>query len=41
MMSIATKAGCEDQKEVYTETCLWTSAQDRQKHRVEQQGVLL
>jgi len=39
-MSIATKADCEEQKEVYTETCLWTSAQDRQKHRVEQRVLL-
>lgn len=40
-MSIATKAGCEEQKEIYIETCLWTSAQDTQKHRVEQKSICL
>lgn len=33
-MSIASEGGCEVQKEAYTETCLWTSARDRQNQRV-------
>lgn len=33
-MSIASEGGCEEQKEAYTETCSWPSAQDRQKHSV-------
>lgn len=40
-MSIATKAGCEEPQQVYTEICLWTTAQETQKQRVEQRWVLL